>query len=216
MKLTAEDYKRHYRELSDDELLAIDRDDLVDVARRCYDAELAHRQLSPQPDAIDEPDSAAASRVPSAGSHEEMVQIAALSSLETANYAQRILQEADIPADLTSAPALPGIFVRGRFSLMVPVSCAETAGDLLAGVLAGENQELVRYWFEHEWTPDGLELTDFTVVIDDLFGEADKVAVRMTIQGVNPHTGRDVKLSGLAIARVAAGKIAESWIKLDR
>lgn len=216
MKLTAEEYKRHYRELSDDEFLTIDRDELVDVARRCYDAELAHRQLSPPTSEVEEPDFRSAPRVPSAGQQEEMVQVAALSSLDTATYAQRMLQDADIPAELTNAPNLPGNLAHGRFSLSVPVSCAEAAGDLLAGVLAAENQDLVRHWFEQEWTPEGLELTDFAVVIDDLFGEAEKVAVRMTIEGVNPHNGREVEIGALAIVRVAAGKIAESWVKLDR
>ena len=119
MKLTAEEYKRHYRELSDDEFLTIDRDELVDVARRCYDAELAHRQLSPPAAEVEEPDFPTAPRVPSAGQHEEMVQVAALSSLDTATYAQRMLQDADIPAELTNVSNLPGNLSQPRFGLSV-------------------------------------------------------------------------------------------------
>jgi hypothetical protein len=213
MKLTADDYKRHYRELSDDEFLAIDRDDLVDVARRCYDAEMTHRQLAPLPDVVDEePDIT----LPLPASDEEKVSVAVVSSIETATYAQKMLREADIPAELTRAPDLPLGAARGRFALSVPVSCAEPAGELLAGILAGENQEVVRHWFEHEWTPEDLELTDFAVTIDDLFGEFEKVAVRMTIHGTDPHTGKEVALGGLAIARVVQGNIAENWVKFDR
>jgi hypothetical protein len=216
MKLTAEDYQRHYRELSDDEFLAIDRDDLVEVARRCYDAEMAHRQLAPPPDAVDKEPDSAAPPTPTADPHEELARVAVLSQLNTAIYAQKMLQEADIPADLTNAADLPGNLARGRFEISVPTSCAESAGHLLAGILAGENQDLVRHWIDQEWTPEDLELTDFSVTIDDLFGEFDKVAVRMTIHGTDPHTGKEVALAALAIARVAEGKIAKSWVKFDR
>lgn len=47
MKLTADDYRRHYSELSDEEFLAVDRDELVEMARRCYDSEMTKRQLAP-------------------------------------------------------------------------------------------------------------------------------------------------------------------------
>jgi predicted ester cyclase len=216
MKLTAEDYRRHYRELTDAEFLAIDRDELVDVARRCYDAELAHRQLAPQPVSIEDAQPASTLRIPSARPGEELVRVAAVASLETATYAHKLLQEADISAELKNTADLPANLARGRFILMVPVSCAEEASDLLAGVLAGENQDLVRHWFEQEWTPEDLDLNDFSVTIDDLFGESGKVAVRLTIEGIDPQTGKEVKLGGLAIAHVVQGKIAESWVKLDR
>jgi hypothetical protein len=39
--------RQHYSTLSDDALLAINRSDLVEVARKCYDDELQQRQLSP-------------------------------------------------------------------------------------------------------------------------------------------------------------------------
>jgi hypothetical protein len=49
MKLTPEDYRRHRRELNDDEFPAINRDDLVDAAHRCYDGESLRLRLPPQP-----------------------------------------------------------------------------------------------------------------------------------------------------------------------
>ena len=45
MKLNIDDIRRQYEELTDDALLEIDRGDLVDAARQCYDAELARRRL---------------------------------------------------------------------------------------------------------------------------------------------------------------------------
>ena len=45
MKVSVEDVRRQYAELSDEALLDIDRQDLVELARKCYDEELARRQL---------------------------------------------------------------------------------------------------------------------------------------------------------------------------
>jgi len=48
MQLDLDDLRRHYRSLSDDELLAMDREELVEAAQRCYDEELAERGLTSQ------------------------------------------------------------------------------------------------------------------------------------------------------------------------
>ena len=45
MKVTAEDLARHYGAMSDGELLSIDREELHDLARACYEQELARRSL---------------------------------------------------------------------------------------------------------------------------------------------------------------------------
>lgn len=45
MPIDIDDLRRHYDSLSDEALLEIDRDELVDAARDCYDEELAHRGL---------------------------------------------------------------------------------------------------------------------------------------------------------------------------
>jgi hypothetical protein len=47
VQIDPEDFKRHYALLSDDALLEIDRDELVDAARPYYDAELTERKLAP-------------------------------------------------------------------------------------------------------------------------------------------------------------------------
>jgi hypothetical protein len=216
MKLTAEDYQRNYRALSDDEFLAIDPDDLVDVARRCYDAELKHRKLEPPGDGADEDSEAGTVReMPRIPTDEEFVRAALFTSTERAMYAQRILMDADISCELDHNPTLPGIYAQGSIGLMVPASCVEIARELLAQNLTGDNQLLVQRWLEKEWTPDDVDLKDFIVNIDDMFGDAGKVAARLTVQGIDPHTGKDVKSEGVAIVHVADGHITEHWVKLD-
>ena len=63
---------------------------------------------------------------------------------------------------------------------------------------------------------------DVQVEIDDVFAEADRVALRCTIRGTHkgelmgiPPTGKQVTFTGQAIYRLANGKIAEDWIAAD-
>jgi len=208
MKLTAEDYRESYRALSDDEFLAIDRDELVDVARRVYDAELKRRQLEPPlHDEEAEAESLAPLPIPT---DEELVRIGLVTSVDRAIYARRILQDADVPCELDNQPNVP----EGTIGVMVPASCAEMAQELLAHTLSVDNQLLARRWLEQEWTPDGLDLTDFSVTVEDLFGEGEKVAARLTVDGVHSASGTPVELESLAIVHVHAGHIAEHWVKL--
>jgi hypothetical protein len=46
LRIDIEDFRRHYAALSDEELLEIDRSELAPVAQKCYDEELAKRELS--------------------------------------------------------------------------------------------------------------------------------------------------------------------------
>ncbi len=46
LQLDLEDLREHYASLTDEELLAFDRDALVDAARQCFDEELARRGLT--------------------------------------------------------------------------------------------------------------------------------------------------------------------------
>jgi len=217
MKLTAEDYQQHYRALSDDELLAIEAVELMDVARRCYDAELKRRQLTPEPEG--QPDAE-----PEPGSHvsahamdpaEELVQVAVVIDFARALEVQKVLQEAAMPSVLTKDPKLPGRYAAGTFGVSVPASCADSARDFILNYVAWDYQLLVRRWFENDWKPEGMELRESSVTVDDLFGDGDKVAVRFTVEGINARTGRDLKFDGLAIVQVIEGKIAQTWIKLD-
>jgi hypothetical protein len=50
MKITAEELKRAYHDMSDQELLSINRDELTEVGRNCLDAEIAERGIELQMD----------------------------------------------------------------------------------------------------------------------------------------------------------------------
>jgi predicted ester cyclase len=63
---------------------------------------------------------------------------------------------------------------------------------------------------------------DYQTVIEDLFGEGDKVAARITMMGTNtgsfmgiPPTRKHVSFTGIYIARIADGKIVEHWGEED-
>ena len=65
-------------------------------------------------------------------------------------------------------------------------------------------------------------LSDLRVKIDDILAEEDKVAVRLSIEGRHsgeglglPPTGRRVYFTGMAVIRIADGKIVEAWNNLD-
>ena len=51
MRIDSEDLRRHYASLDDEELAAIDADDLTETARAVYDAEAARRGLPPRHEA---------------------------------------------------------------------------------------------------------------------------------------------------------------------
>ena len=115
MKVSTEDFRRQYAGLSDEALLDVDRRDLVDVARTCYDEELARRQLKAS-------SPAAAARAPQ--SHEEGEEFAVAAtyvSQEDAKLARELLQTAGIRAHLGT----------GGLTLLVPASAREDAREIL-------------------------------------------------------------------------------------
>ena len=46
MEVSLDDFRRHFEILSDDALLATNREDLVESARECYDEEVTRRGLN--------------------------------------------------------------------------------------------------------------------------------------------------------------------------
>ena len=56
MKVGHNDFVERFAELSDAGLLSINRDELVDLARQCYDSEVARRGLQGEPDVREEPE----------------------------------------------------------------------------------------------------------------------------------------------------------------
>ena len=114
MKLSAEDLRRQYADLSDDALLEVDRQDLVELARTCYDEELARRNLkaaSARPDDSD-----------------DFVVAATFASQEEAKAARGLLVGDGIRTQVGS----------GGLTLLVPASLVGDARDLLEAQIPDE------------------------------------------------------------------------------
>ena len=138
MQIDPEDFKRHYALLSDDALLEIDRDELVDAARVWYDAELAERDLA-QPDAEENASSPDHPSDDVPGQTEDGLQlVATFLSLEEANFARGLLQSADIPCSFENeqAVAFSGI---GELRLMVPAAAYDHACEILETEISEED-----------------------------------------------------------------------------
>src|SRR5580658_6397994 len=95
MKVDAEDFRRVYESMNDDALLAVKRDELVEMAQQCYDVEVARRGLAPEETA--EPDAGASE---TAGPSEEMVELATFLDVDDARMALALLKAAEIPCYL--------------------------------------------------------------------------------------------------------------------
>jgi hypothetical protein len=135
VQIDPEDFKRHYALLSDDALLEINSDELVDAARPYYDAELAERKLA-QPDSEDHPAPVSAHTDEQAADGLQLV--ATFLSLEEANFARGLLQSADIPCSFENeqAAAWSGV---GELRLMVPAAAYERACEILESEISEED-----------------------------------------------------------------------------
>jgi len=114
--------------LNDEALLAVKRDDLVEVARQCYDVEVAKRGLAARDDAaaVSAPGSAAA------GASEELVEVATFTDVDDARLARDLLQSAEIPSYLATDAKLPGnMSAPSGFRLSVSPSLLEQAREIL-------------------------------------------------------------------------------------
>jgi SnoaL-like polyketide cyclase len=219
MKGTTDDFKRKYREMSDDGLLAIDRGELVEAARQCYDEELAGRSLvSPQTE-------------PAARSEavDKLVPVGIFVSAGDANLAQSVLESADIPCfqpDRRTLDVDPWLQIPlGGRRLLVPASRAEQARELLGPMTAEANKAIVRHWFEEVWNAGHEDaarefgagadarlrslLPDLRVTVDDMIAEGDKVAARIAIQGTHHHA--PVQFHGVVFVRLEDGRIVDTW-----
>jgi len=142
VQIDPEDFKRHYALLTDDALLEIDRDELVEAARQYYDAELAGRQLA-GPDAEESvPSPADQSDDPiddAAGQREGGLQlVGTFLSLEDANLARGLLHSADIPCSLENE-YMAQRSGNGALRLMVPAAAYDRACEILESEISEED-----------------------------------------------------------------------------
>jgi predicted ester cyclase len=58
-------------------------------------------------------------------------------------------------------------------------------------------------------------MSDYSITIDHLLAEGDKVAYRVTHKGTHQPTGKKIQITNTCILRIAKGKIAENWGSAD-
>jgi steroid delta-isomerase-like uncharacterized protein len=105
----------------------------------------------------------------------------------------------------------------------------ETIYELLApdAVLSGQTgaQEEIHGPKEFAAFADRIRnaFPDTDIVVEDVFGTDDKVAVRWSAKMIHkgdglgvPATGKEVRITGMSIARIVNGKIVEGWDNWDR
>ena len=135
MNISADDFRRHFELLSDEALVATQRDDLVPVAQACLDEEIARRGL-----ADGEPEEPALA--PSPDEHavqqgEQLVTIATYSVGAEASMALGLLQSAGIPCKLDEQETVS--FVPSDLHLIVPEAFAEEALEVLSFNLSDDD-----------------------------------------------------------------------------
>src|SRR5690242_18080199 len=129
MKLTDEDFRRHYESLPDASLLALNRDELNEVARACYDKETARRGLHGTTPASTHLTASTEEPLLEA---EEPVAVAGFAHLGAAEQARATLRAANIPCYLENEHNLwaSDATLRG-IRVMVPASYLDAASELL-------------------------------------------------------------------------------------
>ncbi|HLJ50861.1 MAG TPA: alpha/beta fold hydrolase [Bryobacteraceae bacterium] len=129
MRVSADELRQHYASLSDEELVAIERDDLGEVARHCYDEEIRRRGLTPSDSRTSEPE-------PDRG--DEPIVVRTFHATGEAKLAQSVLRSANIPCyveDESSKWDLSGL------RLMVPASYFDDARKLLNSEVRADDIE---------------------------------------------------------------------------
>jgi hypothetical protein len=131
MKINIDDFRRHFEILSDDALLATNRDDLVEGARQCFDQEVARRDLNLETEAGTEEQRA----LEPVNVGDDFVSIGTFVSGEEANLARGLLGDGGIPAILTNEHSGLGMF---QLELKVPSGFVDQALEILSMEISEE------------------------------------------------------------------------------
>jgi hypothetical protein len=138
MEATLEDLQRHYSLLSDESLLATDREDLTDTGRMCFDAELARRGLKQEGDPP-EPETAAESAPEEEDQASDLVVVGTYEHADEIRIAQGILRSAGILSRRSDEFMLPGARQSGTVDLLVAADVAEDAALILESQISDED-----------------------------------------------------------------------------
>jgi hypothetical protein len=133
VEVNLDDFRRHFERLSDETLLATDREELVESARGCYDEEVERRGLNAPPaeDAVEE-EASAHETTPA----EELVLIATFNIPEEASLARGLLESAEIPFQLENEHASMGVF---QLRMLVPAAFEQEALEILETQISDED-----------------------------------------------------------------------------
>jgi hypothetical protein len=138
MNVTAEDLRRHYDSLSDAALLAIQKSDLTDLARACYEEECERRGFG-GPAAGAQTSAASAEGVTVEPVVIQLVTVADSLAAEEARYARELLASAGIPSEIANPnPTAAFSNAVGDYTLQVSEEFAEHAREILGAELTEE------------------------------------------------------------------------------
>lgn len=105
---------------------------------------------------------------------------------------------------------------QGRLELLPDLVAADYIGHLAMGDHYGPGGVRIDIASYRRAFPDIL------VTLEDLLADGDKVIRRFTLRGTHQGTflgvaasGRPVALRGIAIDRLAEGRLMESWVQID-
>jgi len=111
------------------------------------------------------------------------------------------------------------VWNQGRADLIDQMRAPETVATGLAG---GGHESRGPEPFKAFYNNLRLALPDLRLTVEDMLGEGDKVAVRISIEGTHmgdalgvPPTGSSVRFGGIILARIENGRIAQAWNSLD-
>lgn len=142
MQIDPEEFRRRFDKLSDDALLEINRDELVDVAQELYDAELERRGLLETEEAGDGEVAEEEAGGDSADAKDDpMVLAAECGSMQEVQFARALLQSAGIPSYVQTDFSGVLAATEEDTRLYVPASYLESAQEILATQLTDEELE---------------------------------------------------------------------------
>ncbi len=167
MQIDLDRLRQHYGSLSDDELLSLDRDELVEAAQKCFDEEVARRGLAEPDEAEAEPGKAGyRGRAFDASAEPDWLEDAACacsfasqpggSAHTDAENARTALEDAGIPCDLSMveiAPSTGDQPAQYEYRVMVPAALNLKATSIL-------DQEVFNPQLEADWRMHFESLTD--------------------------------------------------------
>ena len=130
MNVTIDDFRRHFDSLSDEGLLAVNREELVELARQCYDAELARRGLHPPP--------AAAAAPEEQQPNLDLVVVATFMRQDEAKLAEALLKAESIPCYVGNQYLQREEWAY-ELQLMAPAAVADQAREILAAKVSDED-----------------------------------------------------------------------------